>query len=101
MGKLAPDGCTNLRHLLSWAEPVEPRHQRGLQARRHCQSRRWNGSSGLPRLAFALRFQHRLGHFLSEQGYAVCALDNILPDVRRQRIIAGDPVNQRGYFALC
>ena len=32
------------------------------------------------RFAFALRFQHRLCHFLDEQRNAVGALDDVLPE---------------------
>ena len=37
MRELTPDGCPDLRHLLGRAEPVEPRHQRGVQACGNCQ----------------------------------------------------------------
>ena len=46
------------------------------------------------RVAFALRLQHRLRHFLNEQRNAVCALDNVLSDARWQRLVAGDAVDQ-------
>jgi hypothetical protein len=32
MAEFPPDRRPHLRHLLGWAEPVEPRHQRRLQA---------------------------------------------------------------------
>ena len=38
-------------------------------------------------------FQHRLRHFLHEQGNAVCALNNVLPDGRREELVAGDAVD--------
>ena len=52
------------------------------------------------RVAFALRFQHRLGHFLDEQRNAVSALDNVLPNARGQRLVAGDAVDHGSDFAL-
>ena len=52
------------------------------------------------RVAFALRFQHRLRHFLHEQRNAIGALDNVLPDARGQRLVAGDAVDHGGDFAL-
>ena len=52
------------------------------------------------RRALALRLQHRLGHFLHEQRNAVGALDNVLPDVRRQRLIANDAVDHGSDVAL-
>ena len=54
----------------------------------------------MPRFAFALRLQHRLGHFLDEQRNAIGAFDNVVPDVRRQRLVADDAVDHGGDFAL-
>ena len=68
----------------------------GLQGR---QRRGRNGRSR-SRVAFALRFQHRLRHFLNEQRNAVSALDNVLPNTRRQRLVAGDAVDHGSDFAL-
>ena len=90
MRELPPDRRADLRHLLGGAEPVEPRHQRGVQARRDRQRRRRNRGDRPPRFALALRLQHRLRHLLHEQRNAVGALDDVLPDVRRQRLVAGD-----------
>ena len=53
-----------------------------------------------PRLALALRLQHRLRHLLHEQGNAVGALDDVLPDARRQQLVADDAVDHGGDFAL-
>ena len=39
------------------------------------------------------RFQHRLGHFLHEQGDAVRALDDVLPNARRDELVADDAVD--------
>ena len=74
MGELAPDCRADLRDLLGRAEPVEPRHQRGVQACGDRQGRRRNRSSGAPGFALALRLQHRLRHLLDEQRNAVGAL---------------------------
>ena len=100
MGELTPDGCSDLCYLLGGAKPVKPRHQGGVKARRNCLSAGWNAGGGLLRLAFALRFQHGLGHFLDKQRYAVRALDNVLSDVRRQHLVPGDAVDDGGDFAL-
>ena len=101
MRKLPPDRRADLRHLLGRPKPVEPRHQRGLQACRYRQSGGWNGSSGLLRCALAPRFQYRLGHFLHEQGNAIGALDDVLPNVRWEQLVADDAVDHRADFALC
>ena len=37
--------------------------------------------------------QHSLGHLLDEQGNAVGALDDVLPDARGQYLVADDPVD--------
>ena len=100
MGKLPPDRRADLRHLLGRAEPVEPRHQRGVQACGDRQRRGGNRRDGPPRFALALRLQHRLGHLLHEQRNAVGALDDVLPDVRREQLVAGDAVDHGVDFAL-
>ena len=100
MRKLSPDRRPDLRHFFGRAEPVEPRHQRGVQACGDCAERGRNGRSRALGRAFALRLQHRLRHFLDEQRNAVGALDDVLPDVRRQRLIAGNAVDHGGDFAL-
>ena len=77
MGKLAPDRRPDLRHLLGRAEPVEPRHQRCVQACRHRQAEDGTAAADAPRCALALRLQHRLRHLLDEQRNAVGALDDL------------------------
>ena len=84
MRELSPDSRSDLRHLLGGAEPVEPRHQRGVQACGDRQSRRWNGGGSPLRFSLTPRLQHRLGHFLHEQRDAVRALNDVLPDARRE-----------------
>ena len=75
-----------------------------MQARRDgwrrviCQRR--NRGNGAPRFAFALRLQDRLGHLLNEQRNAIGALDNVLPNPRRQLLIAGDAVDDGSGFPL-
>ena len=88
MGELPPDRRADLRHLLGGAEPVKPRHQRGVQACGDRQGRGRNRSGGPLGFALALRLQHRLRHFLDKQRNAVGALDDVLPDVRRQQLVA-------------
>ena len=54
MRKLAANRRSDLRYLLGGAEPVEPRHQRGVQACRDRRSRGWNGGGGgLPRVSLS------------------------------------------------
>ena len=100
VGELPADRRPDLRNLFGRAEPVEPRHQRRMQGRRDRQRRRRDRRSGYGRCAVALRLQHRLGHLLHEQRDAVAALDDVLPDVRRQRPVAGDMVNHDADVAL-
>ena len=100
MGELPPDRRPDLRHFLGGAEPVEPRHQRGVQACRDREGRGRNRCGCPPRFALALCLQHRLGHFLHEQRNAVGALDDVLPDTRRQLLVADDAVDHGVDVAL-
>ena len=49
-------------------------------------------------LAFGL--QHRPRHLLDEQRNAVGALDDVLPDIRGQQLVADDAVDHDADFAL-
>src|SRR5690348_7666937 len=101
MCKLAPEGRPDLSYFLGrTAQPVEPRHEGGVQARRDGQCWRWNGGGGPLRFALALGLQHRLGHFLHEQRDAVGALNDVLSDTHWQRFVARYAVNHRSDFAL-
>ena len=71
-----PDLC----HFFGRPEPVEPRHQRRVQACRDANGRRWNGCDRALSGAFTFRFQHRLRHFLNEQRNAIGTFDNVLSD---------------------
>ena len=93
MRKLSPDGCPYLGHFSGCAEPVEPRHQRRVQACGDCQSIRWHSRGSPLRLVLTPRFQHCLGHLLHEQGNAIRALDDVLPDTRWDEFVADDAVN--------
>ena len=88
MRKLPPDRCPDLRDLLGRAEPVEPRHQRRVQACGDRQGRGRNRASGAPRVALALRLQYRLRHLLYEQRDAVSALHDLRHHIRRQLLVA-------------
>ena len=100
MRKLPPNRRPDLRHFLGGAEPVKPRHQRGVQACGDGERRRRNRCSAFAGSAFALRLQHRLGHFLDEQRNAVGALDDVLSDAGGQRLVADDAVDHGGDVAL-
>ena len=63
------------------------------------QCRRRNQGGGPPCFAFALCLQHRLRHLFDEQRDAVRTLDDILPYVRRQRIVADDVLDDGADFA--
>ena len=91
-----PDLC----HLLGRAKPVEPRHQGSMQARGDRQRRRGNRGRSLHRFRLAPGLQHRFGHLLDEQRDAVGALDDVLPDVRRQQLVADDAVDHGADVAI-
>jgi hypothetical protein len=90
MQEFAPDSRADLCHFLGGAEAVEPRHQRGVQACGDCQSHRWHSRGSPWRFFLTPRFQHCLGHFLHEQGDAVRALNYVVPDARRDGLVADD-----------
>jgi len=71
-----------------------------VQACGDCQSGGRNCGNCLPRGVFALRFQHRLRHFLDEERNAVGALDDVLSDARRQQLVPGDAVDDGSDLAL-
>src|SRR5215813_4682945 len=99
MWMLAPDCRPDLRYFPGrTAKPVEPRHQRGVQGRRDCDRRGRNGCSRALRITVALRFQHRLGHFLYEQRNTIGPLDDVLPDVPWKLLVASDAVDHRVHF---
>src|SRR5579864_8731184 len=100
MRELSPDNRSHLRDLLSWTQPIKPRHQRGMQACGDGGRRRWNSSSRSLRSFLATRFQHRLGHFFDEQRNAVSAFDDVLPNARRQRLVAANTADHNGDVAL-
>jgi hypothetical protein len=84
MRKLAADCRRDLRQLLGGSpEPVEPRHERGMQACGHgrCPGRN-RGHRALGGYLTAC-LQHRFGHFLHEQGNTVATLDDVLANARR------------------
>ena len=101
MRKLSPDGRADLRHLLCRAEPVEPGHQRGVQARRNRQRRGRNAAAAACVAALSLScFQHRLCHFLHEQRNAVGALDDVLPEFAGRSLLPTTRSIMRPDFAL-
>jgi len=84
MRKLAADRRRDLCYFLGRAaEPVEPGHERGMQARGDRQCRGRNRRNRALRGRLAPSFQYRLGHLLHEQGDTVATLDDVLPNVRR------------------
>jgi hypothetical protein len=50
--------------------------------------------------ALAFRLQDGLRHLLDEQRNAVSAIDDILPDVRWDELVASDAIDHRGDVAL-
>ena len=99
MGKLAPDRRSDLRHVLGRSQPVEPRHQRSMEAGGN-EKRRRGGRRGLgSRRALVLRLQHCPRHLLDEQRYSIGALDNMAADLFRQRPAADDLLDEEARLA--
>ena len=82
MRELAPNGRPDLCQLFRWAEAVEARHQRGVQACGNGHSRRGNGGGSLSSFTLALRLQHCLRHLLHEQRDTIGALHNLRCHIR-------------------
>src|SRR5215467_303851 len=102
MRELSPYGSSDLAYLLGRrADPVEPRHQRSMQACRDRKRWRRNYANRPLSRALAFGFHHRLRHFLHEQWNTVTALDDVLPNACREKLVADDAVNHGADFALC
>ena len=101
MRELAADRGADRRHLLGPAQPIKPGHQRRVQARRDGHSRGRNRSNRPPGRALAFRLEGRLGHLFHEQGNAVATLDDVVPDVCWQQLVADDTVNHCADLVLC
>jgi hypothetical protein len=71
-----------------------------VQAGGHRECRRRDRRGCAPRVALALRFQHRLGHFLDEQRNAVGTLDDVLPNARREELVGDNAVDHDVDIAL-
>jgi hypothetical protein len=98
--ELASHCCADLCDFLRWAEPVEARHQRCVEACGNPNGRRWNSCSCSLSFPFAFSFQHCPCHFLNEQRDAVGAFDDVLSDTLWQRFVARYAVNHCSDFAL-
>src|SRR5262249_31488438 len=66
----------------------------GMQGRRNRRHHEGNGCRAL-----ALGFQHGLRHLLHEQRNTIGPLDDVLSDIRWERLITDDPVDDRLHFA--
>jgi hypothetical protein len=93
--KLTPDRCANLRCAAYRGQPVEPRHQQVMQARRDRERQRFPVEYVAIRLlAQQAALQNALGQFLDEQWHAVGAVDDLGDDLIGQCLAAGDPLDQ-------
>ena len=87
--ELAADHRRDLGDVFGRVEPFQPGHQRAFERGRHGQ--------GLPP-GDGLGLNHHLGQLLGEQRHAVRLLDQLLHDVRRQRLALGQPRDQLAGF---
>ena len=84
MRELPPDSCPYLRHLLGWTEPVEPRHQRSMQACRNRQGWGRNRAQRSARAAPSLS--------ASSTAFVISSTNSGMPSVRSMmscRMFAG------------
>ena len=95
MRKPSADRGADLRHAFGRSKPVEPSHQRGMEAGGDRGRRRVDRRGGGRRRAFILGLQHRVRNLFDEQGHAIRATNNVLPDVLGQRpVTRGDMVDK-------
>src|SRR5271163_3046523 len=104
MGELPVDCRRDLCQLLGRAaEPVESRHERGMQARGDRQCRRRNRGNHGPGGGLALCFQYGLGHLLHKQGDTVAtsmmscrmvADSSLLPTMPSIMVLASCPASR-------
>ena len=93
-GKLAADRCADLRDLLDRSQAIEPRHQGVLQGRGNRERRKHGGQHVGPVVcAQHPGLQHGLCQFLHKKWYAVGVGDDLLENLSRQRLAAGDPID--------
>ena len=71
-----------------------------MQACGNGQRGRRNRGDASARVAFAFRRQYGLRHLLHEQRNAVGALDDVLPDARREGLVADDAIDHGADFPL-
>ncbi len=94
--ELAPDRGPDLRDLLHRRKAIEPCHQRVAQGER---DRQGAGAPGIfPAIAGVSKvagFEDRPGQFLDEQRHAVGLAEDLLEEVRRQRLAARKPRHHR------
>src|SRR5262245_60874896 len=105
MRELAANRSPELCYFFGGAEPVEPCHQRGVQARRDDQSRRGNGSRCLSSFAFVPRLKHP---HPASSGVAVEVRDaagstTTRPNIRRTRqiYVCSGEANRGAYKLSC
>ena len=100
VGEFASDRGADLRHVLGRGEPVEARHQRGLQRRRYRERRQRSVEHVAVRhLTQQPALEQRAGQFLDEQRHAVGVRENLLDDGVGQRLVPGDAGNDAGAVA--
>ena len=101
MRKLSPNRRSDLRHLLGRTEPIEPRHQRCVQACRDRQSARTEPRRRCCRASPSLS--------ASSTAFVISSTNSGMPSVRSimscrilcgERLIAGDAVDHGSDFAL-
>jgi hypothetical protein len=94
--EFAPDRCPDLCDLLNRRQPIQALHQRVLQGRGDCQRGHplvENKYAVL--LAEEARLKNGLGQLLDEQRHPIGLGDDLLQDLRRQRLAAGDAIHHR------
>ena len=96
IGKLATEHRADLGDLLGCRpEPVESRHQRGVQGRRHRQRRlRCRRQHRGNPVTMSGAFQHRLGQLFDKQRHPVGAVDDLGDDLSGQARITGQSLHQ-------
>ncbi len=95
MGEFSTDDGADLRHIPGRTQPVEARHQRGMQCRRHGERRQRSVQLvAVAGLAQQPALEQRPGQLLDEQRHAVRVREDLFEDGVRHLLAFGNAADE-------